>query len=655
KRAYGDTLQDALQVSGSTSERALHLIMNAVQKDSNVSTSTFKRNVRKILAPAAAVFRAENLPAADGTHISCMMPDIAGIIRYMVRSSDPYRRLFLEMLEKHAGRLNLILYHDDIQGGNVLSPTPSKKATMVYFSFMEMHRAFLLSPAAWCVCGCLEYQQGQSLLGGLAAYMARVVEVIASDCLQPFNVGCRLACACSIGMFISDFEALRATFSCKGSAGLLPCLFCGNVLKKDSGVALEGTAFVEIDEADTGRFQIVSDSDRFAQCDAMLAQAHNITKAALEREERACGITLNEHAILFKPIRAALPPSVVLADCLHLYFSNGCASWELAMVLSAAREKSALELADLQTFAHTLQWQRAAHNEKKSPAWRKGMLCSKKFAEDGFRGPAYECRALVPLVRFFLQEVCNSDALRPEVRSFSALADICAELSKLLRLPGRDPEQLARLQSEHQRLYIAAYGRAACKPKHHHRMHLPLQASRLGVVCGCESMEAKHRVFKNCIADRVGQFAGGGIPAASLPRLLLSHVHELDQHDVFELGLRKPTECSALRQHLPRGDRSVPLAAKEARLPHVSVACGDVLRMRDEACVVRACCDNGSLLFIVQELRFDPCMQLVRASAGASWWTLSSNVKTVTELCVREALHPFWWLWETDQSLLCLE
>ena len=123
-------------------------------------------------------------------------------------------------------------------------------------------------------------------------------------------------------------------------------------------------------------------------------------------------------------------------------------------------------------------------------------------------------------------------------------------------------------------------------------------------------MEAKHRVFKNCIADRVGQFAGGGIPGDSLPRLLLSHVHELDQHDVFQLGLREPTECSALQQHLPRGDRSVPLAAKEARLPHVSLTCGNVLRTRDEACVARACCDNGNLLFIVQELRFDPRMQL---------------------------------------------
>ena len=39
---------------------------------------------------------------------------------------------------------------------------------------------------------------------------------------------------------------------------------------------------------------------------------------------------------------------------------------------------------------------------------------------------------------------------------------------------------------------------------------------RHGEKNGCEPMEAKRRAFKNCVADRVGQFAGGGIPAASL-------------------------------------------------------------------------------------------------------------------------------------------
>ena len=167
-------------------------------------------------------------------------------------------------------------------------------------------------------------------------------------------------------------------------------------------------------------------------------------------------------------------------------------------------------------------------------------------------------------------------------------------------------------------------------------------------------MEAKHRAFKNCIADRVGQFAGGVIPAASLPRLLLSHVHGLISTTSSSWACE--SRRNALQQHLPRDDRSTPLAAKEARLPHVSVACGDVLRTRDKACRARECCDNGSLLFIVQELRFDPSTQLapfvsrcfvsrsacavaswctVRASAGASWWALSANMKTRAGGCGR--------------------
>ena len=137
--------------------------------------------------------------------------------------------------------------------------------------------------------------------------------------------------------------------------------------------------------------------------------------------------------------------------------------------------------------------------------------------------------------------------------------------------------------------------------------------------------------------------------------------------------------CESRRSAQPSGN--IPLAAKKARLPLVPVASGDALRTRGEACVARACCVNGSLLFTAQELqlRFGPRMELAplfrfsfarlallqvyvrmlrckaRASAGASWRTLSANMKTVTELCVREALHPCWWLWETVQSLLCLE
>ena len=146
-------------------------------------------------------------------------------------------------------------------------------------------------------------------------------------------------------------------------------------------------------------------------------------------------------------------------------------------------------------------------------------------------------------------------------------------------------------------------------------------------------------------------------------------MHGLDQHDVFELGLR---ERPALQQHF---DRSTPLAAKEARLPRVTAAHGDVLpharRSLRSASLLRQRqpflhCARAALrpthatgafcfafVFLAQlvlqvGVRMLRCK--ARASAGASRWTLSANMKTVTE-----ALRPCWWLRETDESLPCLE
>ena len=71
-------------------------------------------------------------------------------------------------------------------------------------------------------------------------------------------------------------------------------------------------------------------------------------------------------------------------------------------------------------------------------------------------------------------------------------------------------------------------------------------------------------------------------------------------------------------------------------MPHVPVASGAVLHTRDEACVARACCDNGSLLFTVQELqlRFDPRMQLVPFVS-----LLFRSACVVASVCTRAALQ----------------
>ena len=80
---------------------------------------------------------------------------------------------------------------------------------------------------------------------------------------------------------------------------------------------------------------------------------------------------------------------------------------------------------------------------------------------------------------------------------------------------------------------------------------------------------------------------------------------------------------------------SIPLAAQEARLPHVSVTSGDVLRTRDDACIARACCDYGSLLCIVQASAFCFAFSVFFLSLGLCC------CKLAYECCVvRFALQP---------------
>ena len=121
-------------------------------------------------------------------------------------------------------------------------------------------------------------------------------------------------------------------------------------------------------------------------------------------------------------------------------------------------------------------------------------------------------------------------------------------------------------------------------------------------------MEAKHRVFKTVVWT-----GSASLRAEKFPRRLCRACCYRTRTSLISMT-SSSWACESRRSAQPCGSTCragiAPLAAKEARLPHVSVACGDVLRMRDKACVVRACRGNGSLLFIVQELRFDPCMQL---------------------------------------------
>ena len=89
-------------------------------------------------------------------------------------------------------------------------------------------------------------------------------------------------------------------------------------------------------------------------------------------------------------------------------------------------------------------------------------------------------------------------------RSFKALCDIIAYVRTiahgLQKVDERSMKVMDRLQCFHHQQFGAAYGEF--KPKHHHRLHIPSQWLKAGVVLSAEPLETKHQLYKDGVADR---------------------------------------------------------------------------------------------------------------------------------------------------------
>ena len=684
------------------SERATLALLDRLGAD--VCESTFKRKVKQNNAGAQFVYRDEFLPAAYGDPVRICVADIHALFQYAAAGSAPFEGLLRQAMSQ-GNELSLLLYHDDVQGGNILAPLPSKKITLCYVSVAEFGPRVLKSPRSWLVCGAIENALSVKLRGGLGAYIAVQVRQLLQATQQPFALSGH-SVSLRIGGYVSDYDAQRITFACKGSAGLVCCLLCANVLRRDSKlVHSPADFFVEITESRLERFHQPTDQEIFDACDLLLRDSATMSRSALEKQEKAMGICLLPDTILFRPeLRAAMPPSLVLNDCMHSYFCNGVCSWETGQILEAAATKSGVCLSDLEVFVERHQWLKPQAEQGQTPAWRKRLFAAKKFSGDGYKGQAHELRAVVPLLQYFLHVTGASEQLQPEMRSFDCLAQICRELDRLTSDRDWPLDALDALQPEHQRLCIEAYGASFVRPKHHHRLHIPAQARRLRFFCGAESMEAKHRDFKQSLCDRLQAFAhgaNGGMARPTLARMLLMHVDDMNEHDAFHLGLHRPVhDCPDLAPYVPELARAGAKlrAAKMATMPHITACKNDVLMELDAACafLVETCFTaDAELLFLVKELRLDAwtarivfllsltrcgvaarfrslhgfcvrrgrvrhtCVRLQESTAHgdlASWWTLvSSQLRVARPAQLRRARHPKWWLWESSDRVLCLQ
>ena len=535
KRARRDVeqLQECLAEEAGTSIAAVRRIWNRAASVEGGAEALSEWELRQMdmarLAGAkATLVRVDMQPAARGAApLPLYVAQPSALLRHAVQRCPAWAAAVDAAMNAAQGApLQMVIYHDDVTTGNILAPRKDKKCTLIYLGLRDMCTQ-MAHEDAWLPVAFLLREHVAGVAGGLAAVLRHVSNTLhAEESLLGFPLplpsGARWCVLGPRTLFLGDMDAQRATWSFKGSAGLKPCMHCLNVLSKDSG--LSGHPFVEIDEPSLQNCVAFKDADVFSFAEELAATERAGARA---EKEKLCGINhCPEGLLLDRAGRQHLPPSAALTDAFHCYFSNGCASWELGFMVECLRKEGA-PLAALQ---EAIEWRRPGSG--KSP-WRgaKLWLHPKMWDKEGYKGDGHQAWALVPLLFLLASEHLGDRAhCRDKLRSFGCLARICHELRCLLYLyrpiVPADVDRLVELQSEHQKAFVVAWGRAAIKPKHHHRLHVPAAAVALGRLPSTEQHEKKHRCVKGTgVLDRrkrVLHADPASLQLAVLPRLIES-------------------------------------------------------------------------------------------------------------------------------------
>lgn len=199
----------------------------------------------------------------------------------------------------------------------------------------------------------------------------------------------------------------------------------------------------------------------------------------------------------------ACPPDRFLFDPMHCYYSNGCASWEVNLLLQKM-EESGISRTLLEASIEQTAWQNRT-GLPHTATFRKRLICEAYVSGDCYKGGAKELDYLLPLLGFciFKSAIKHVESLQRALVSFKLLLFIRRQMSDLKHQVAHSADILDDLQQKHQATFKECYGYDFMKPKHHVRMHLPEQYKHSNLWVDSLSMEKRRRV--SCFFEVRGQ------------------------------------------------------------------------------------------------------------------------------------------------------
>ena len=128
---------------------------------------------------------------------------------------------------------------------------------------------------------------------------------------------------------------------------------------------------------------------------------------------------------------------------------------------------------------------------------------STHYKNMNFACSASELLTLTPVLLCYLTRIVavRDVGMAPLVESM--VAALCVvEILSAVKTGLATPQALRGAIHKHMRLFIDAYGRDACLPKHHYALHLPEIFQRRGTLLSTFTNERRHRVVKRYTRDR---------------------------------------------------------------------------------------------------------------------------------------------------------
>ena len=359
---------------------------------------------------------------------------------------------------------------------------------------------------------------------------------------------------------------------------------------------------VSICEVDASRFKLQTSHDVWRSHDSLQLLRMRLSNAEFEKVEKAMGLNYNPRGVLSCPLlrRELMPIECSMYETMHVYFSHGIAAHELHLFLRSCKKCLGVGFGSLELFC-SAGWccPKSASTAQSKPA-AIFSAAREDVTQDGFKGVASEVLAVYGLVQHFAETIIaprSNATMAGHLQSFLLMCDIVQLLQQIKRQRNRPSDiQIARLrnlQHHHMQAFLACYGAAEVKPKHHFSRHIPNQLETHGFLYDAWACERKHRTAKRIGTDvaNTKQYE-----KSLLARVLQDHLQHIKELHVEDRLLGTTFESDALAASL---DIRLATVSESMQAQGITLHADDIIDVHGTVFKIAACVEGAGKLWLL--------------------------------------------------------